>query len=262
MSRMQTSSPDYNVLRTYIDWLLDLEWEKATEDTPNLADAVAILEEDHYGLQKIKERITEYLAVLKLTTSLNAGQNANVPPDMVSIPPPISTRRNDLQAKNACCPNFFTLSGMTTLVNASHPENAHAPISSTPLPKDTLDNLTQRSNANTPIRLTESEIVTVFSAEFENEPSPISITESGMTASSKRDLSPLSEQINLAPVSIIIIFSLLLTIAIAARRGCFSLPKYNIPSFSLPRKASQFANAIPSKLSSESGSRTSFSFSH
>lgn len=72
MSRMQTSSPDYNVLRTYIDWLLDLEWEKATEDTPNLADAVAILEEDHYGLQKIKERITEYLAVLKLTNSLNA----------------------------------------------------------------------------------------------------------------------------------------------------------------------------------------------
>ena len=72
MSRMQTSSPDYNVLRTYIDWLLDLEWEKSTEDTPNLADAVKILEEDHYGLQKIKERITEYLAVLKLTNSLNA----------------------------------------------------------------------------------------------------------------------------------------------------------------------------------------------
>ena len=72
MSRMQTSSPDYNVLRTYLDWLLDLEWEKSTVDTPNLADAVAVLEEDHYGLKKIKERITEYLAVLKLTNSLNA----------------------------------------------------------------------------------------------------------------------------------------------------------------------------------------------
>ena len=72
MSRMQTSSPDYNVLRTYLDWLLDLEWNHATEDTPVLADAVKILNEDHYGLEKIKERITEYLAVLKLTNSLNA----------------------------------------------------------------------------------------------------------------------------------------------------------------------------------------------
>ena len=72
MSRMQSASPDYNVLRTYLDWLLDLEWEKSTEDTPDLADAVKILEEDHYGLQKIKERITEYLAVLKLTNSLSA----------------------------------------------------------------------------------------------------------------------------------------------------------------------------------------------
>lgn len=72
MSRMQTSSPDYNVLRTYLDWLLDLEWEKQTEDTPNLADCSKILEEDHYGLEKIKERITEYLAVLKLTNSMNA----------------------------------------------------------------------------------------------------------------------------------------------------------------------------------------------
>lgn len=72
MSRMQQTSPDYNVLRTYIDWFLDLEWENSTQDTPDLADAVRILEEDHYGLKKIKERITEYLAVLKLTNSLNA----------------------------------------------------------------------------------------------------------------------------------------------------------------------------------------------
>ena len=71
-SRMQTSSPDYNVIRNYIDWLLDLEWNKATADTEKLSDAVAILNEDHYGLEKIKERITEYLAVLKLTGGMNA----------------------------------------------------------------------------------------------------------------------------------------------------------------------------------------------
>lgn len=72
MSRMQTSSPDYNVLRNYLDWLIDLEWSNATVDTEKLEDAVAILNADHYGLEKIKERITEYLAVLKLTNGANA----------------------------------------------------------------------------------------------------------------------------------------------------------------------------------------------
>ncbi|MDE6597755.1 MAG: LON peptidase substrate-binding domain-containing protein, partial [Clostridia bacterium] len=72
MSRMQTSSPDYNVLRIYLDWLLDLPWDNATEDTKKLADAVKILNADHYGLEKIKERITEYLAVLKRTDGMNA----------------------------------------------------------------------------------------------------------------------------------------------------------------------------------------------
>lgn len=71
-SHMQTSSPDYNVIRNYIDWLLELEWNYATEDTEKLSDAVRILNEDHYGLEKIKERITEYLAVLKLTGGHNA----------------------------------------------------------------------------------------------------------------------------------------------------------------------------------------------
>lgn len=72
MSRMQTSSPDYNVLRIYIDWILDIPWTEKTVDTPLLSDAVKILDEDHYGLEKIKERITEYLAVLKRTGGLNA----------------------------------------------------------------------------------------------------------------------------------------------------------------------------------------------
>ena len=72
MTRLQTSSPDYNVLRNYIDWLLDLEWQSSTKDTEELSDAVKILNEDHYGLDKIKERITEYLAVLKLTDGMNA----------------------------------------------------------------------------------------------------------------------------------------------------------------------------------------------
>ena len=72
MSRMQNSSPDYNVLRVYLDWMLDIPWTERTEDTEKLSDAVNILEEDHYGLEKIKERIIEYIAVLKRTDGLNA----------------------------------------------------------------------------------------------------------------------------------------------------------------------------------------------
>ena len=72
MSGMQTSSPDYNVLRVYLDWMLDIPWSERTEDTEKLSDAVKVLNEDHYGLEKIKERITEYLAVMKRTGGLNA----------------------------------------------------------------------------------------------------------------------------------------------------------------------------------------------
>ena len=72
MDKMSSSSPEYTVIRNYLDWLLDLPWTEQTEDTADLKDAVKILNEDHYGLGKIKERITEYLAVLKLTGSLNA----------------------------------------------------------------------------------------------------------------------------------------------------------------------------------------------
>ncbi len=72
MSRMQSSSPDYNVLRTYLDWILDVPWNESTKDTEDLKECEKILNEDHYGLEKIKQRITEYLAVLKLTGGMNA----------------------------------------------------------------------------------------------------------------------------------------------------------------------------------------------
>lgn len=72
MEKMPVSSPEYTVVRTYLDWVLDLPWHEETEDTRLLGDCVRVLEEEHYGLEKIKERITEYLAVLKLTGSMNA----------------------------------------------------------------------------------------------------------------------------------------------------------------------------------------------
>lgn len=72
MDRMPSSSPEYTVLRNYADWLIDLPWHEQTQDTESLADVEKVLEEDHYGLEKIKERVVEYLAVLKLTGELKA----------------------------------------------------------------------------------------------------------------------------------------------------------------------------------------------
>ena len=66
LSRIPPQSPEYNVSRTYIDWLVDLPWSESTEDRIDLKEAMKILDEDHYGLEKVKERIIEYLAVRNL----------------------------------------------------------------------------------------------------------------------------------------------------------------------------------------------------
>ena len=72
MSKMQTSSPEYTVITGYLDQVLALPWTEETTDTESLEACIAVLNEDHYGLEKVKERIVEYLAVLKLTNSTKA----------------------------------------------------------------------------------------------------------------------------------------------------------------------------------------------
>ncbi len=66
LSRMHPFAPEYTVARTYIDWLLELPWNEFTEDHLDLDQAERILNEDHYDLEKVKDRIIEYLAVRKL----------------------------------------------------------------------------------------------------------------------------------------------------------------------------------------------------
>ena len=73
MGKMSPSSPDYTVLNTYLDWLLDLPFNEKTEDNGDLTVAENILNEDHYGLEKVKQRILEYLAVLKLTGKIGGS---------------------------------------------------------------------------------------------------------------------------------------------------------------------------------------------
>ncbi len=66
LKSMNPAAAEYSVTRTYLDWLLDLPWNKLTPDKLDINEASKILDEDHYGLEKIKTRILEYLAVRKL----------------------------------------------------------------------------------------------------------------------------------------------------------------------------------------------------
>jgi ATP-dependent Lon protease len=66
LERMHPSTPDYSVIYNHLDLMLDLPWSTYTEDSYNLKRAQKVLDDDHYGMDKIKDRIVEYLAVLKL----------------------------------------------------------------------------------------------------------------------------------------------------------------------------------------------------
>ena len=66
LTKIPTQSPEYTVSRTYLDWLTELPWSKSSEDSIDISESKAILDEDHYGLKKVKERILEYLAVRAL----------------------------------------------------------------------------------------------------------------------------------------------------------------------------------------------------
>jgi ATP-dependent Lon protease len=66
LSRLPTAAAEYGVIRTYLDWLVSLPWSATTDDNLDISHARQVLDQDHYGLEDIKERILEYLAVRKL----------------------------------------------------------------------------------------------------------------------------------------------------------------------------------------------------
>ena len=70
LDRINPSSPDYSVILNYLDWILELPFSKSTVDRENIAEAKEILDADHFGLIKVKQRITEYIAVLHLTKKI------------------------------------------------------------------------------------------------------------------------------------------------------------------------------------------------
>jgi len=72
LEKLPPGAPDYNVIRTYLDYVLELPWKKGTEDSLDIAKARQVLDEDHYGLKDVKERILEHLGVLKLNPNAKA----------------------------------------------------------------------------------------------------------------------------------------------------------------------------------------------
>jgi ATP-dependent Lon protease len=70
LERINPASPEFPIARTYLEWLADLPWSTSTEDHVDLERAQQVLDEDHYDLEEVKERIVEYLAVLKLKNDM------------------------------------------------------------------------------------------------------------------------------------------------------------------------------------------------
>ncbi len=79
LERMTPASPEYQMIRTYIDWVLDVPWSATTEDRLDPVAARQVLDQDHYDLDKVKERIVEYLAVQKLKTRQSAAAQIKGP---------------------------------------------------------------------------------------------------------------------------------------------------------------------------------------
>jgi len=86
LKSIPTASSEYTVARTYLDWIADLPWAKRTDDNLDIENAKGILDTDHYGLDKIKKRILEYLAVRKLKNDMRGPILCFVGPPGVARP--------------------------------------------------------------------------------------------------------------------------------------------------------------------------------
>ncbi|MDW8392547.1 MAG: AAA family ATPase, partial [Oscillochloridaceae bacterium] len=83
LSKLPPAAAEYGVIRTYLDWLTSLPWSKTTTDNLDVAHARRVLDEDHYGLKDVKERILEFLAVRKRRQELKAEDSAQ--PDSSAV---------------------------------------------------------------------------------------------------------------------------------------------------------------------------------
>ncbi len=85
LSKIPIASAEYGVIRTYLDWLVSLPWHNRTEDNLDIAHARKVLNEDHYDLEKIKQRILEYLAVRRLKQERPLSTEGDAPADYLRL---------------------------------------------------------------------------------------------------------------------------------------------------------------------------------
>src|SRR5207247_1390275 len=86
LSQMSPAVAEYTITRTYLDWILGLPWNKTTEDTIDINAATRILDEQHFGLEKVKERLLDFIAVIKLKTDIKGPLLCLVGPHGVGKP--------------------------------------------------------------------------------------------------------------------------------------------------------------------------------
>ncbi len=79
LEEMSPQSNEYSMVKTYLDWLIDLPWNRTSEDQSDIGIARKVLDEDHYGLQGVKDRIIEYLAVRNLLAIRDVNKNNDLP---------------------------------------------------------------------------------------------------------------------------------------------------------------------------------------
>ncbi|KKU29297.1 MAG: Lon protease [Candidatus Amesbacteria bacterium GW2011_GWA2_47_11b] len=88
LSQMNPNNPESNYIRTYLDWLADMPWAKLSPNHVSISSAAKVLDADHYGLKKVKERIVEYLAVMKLRQRQKDASDQQSPTILCFVGPP------------------------------------------------------------------------------------------------------------------------------------------------------------------------------
>jgi len=95
-AKMSQYNPETSYLRTYLDWLIELPWSKVSANNIDIKEAEKILDEDHYGLKKIKERVLEYLAVMKLRKYQQTTDKTVLPPTILCFVGPPGVGKTSL----------------------------------------------------------------------------------------------------------------------------------------------------------------------
>lgn len=111
LSQMSTYNPEASYIRTYIEWLIDVPWSVSTPNNVDTKEAIKILDEDHFGLKKIKERIVEYLAVMKLKHKQSQEEEAKKTKQNQSQPAVPATAESYYKKHKAATPTILCFVG-------------------------------------------------------------------------------------------------------------------------------------------------------